>query len=93
VDDGVQVAEIAVDGAAFEPAAVGLSPGVPARLVITRTDAPTCVDSIAAPELGIETKAVSVDVPVILEFTPETGGTFTLACGMDMVTARLVVRS
>jgi plastocyanin domain-containing protein len=93
LEGGVQVAALTVDGDHFKPAAVHLRSGVPARLVLTRTDAPTCVDSVAAPDLGVPTTAVPVAMPVSLEFTPAEEGDYTLACGMDMVTARLVIQS
>ena len=93
LDNGVQVAEVAVDGDTFRPAAVRLLPAVPARLVFTRTEAPTCADSISAPGLGVGATALPVGVPVAVEFTPAEAGEYTLACGMDMVSARLVVRS
>lgn len=92
IEAGVQVAELTVHGEAFEPAAVRLRTGVPARLVITRTDAPTCADSVKAPDLGLRTTALPVGVPVALEFTPEAAGDYTLACGMDMLAATLVVQ-
>jgi plastocyanin domain-containing protein len=92
LDAGVQVADIAVDGDTFRPAAIRLRPAVPARLVFTRSDAPTCADSIAAPDLGVETTALPVGVPVAVEFTPGDAGDYTLACAMDMVSARLVVQ-
>lgn len=92
VSDGVQVADLVVDGMNVEPAAVALRAGVPARLVITRTDAATCADSLSAPDLGVPAAALVEGEPLTVEFTPEEAGTFTLACGMDMVSARLVVQ-
>ncbi len=92
MEGGVQVAELTVDGAAFSPAAVALRAGVPARLLLTRTDAPTCADTVRAPALGVAATAVPVGETVAVEFTPEAAGDYTLACGMDMVSARLVVQ-
>jgi plastocyanin domain-containing protein len=93
LDDGVQVADLTVDGDALRPVAIRLRAGVPARLVFTRTEAPTCADSISAPDLGVATTALPVGEPVALEFTPGDAGEYTLACGMDMLSARLVVQS
>jgi plastocyanin domain-containing protein len=93
VEGGVQVAEVTVDGSAFDPAAVLLRPGLPARLVFTRTAAPTCADTVKAPALGVAPTALPVGEAVAVEFTPGAAGTSTFTCGMDMTSGRIVVQS
>jgi plastocyanin domain-containing protein len=93
MEGGIQTADVSVDGTAFEPAAIRLRPGVPARLVLTRTEAATCADSVHAPGLGVPMTALPVGEPVAVEFKPDEAGTYTFACGMDMVSARIVVQS
>lgn len=93
MEDDVQVAEITVDGALYRPAAVLLQPGIPARLLFSRTDAPTCGDTLMAPQLGIGRRAIPVGEQTAVEFTPAEVGTYTFTCGMDMMSGRIVVQS
>lgn len=92
VEDGVQVAEVIV-GANFEPDAISLEAGVPARLVFTRTTDQTCVTEVKVPAFDVGPVALPLNEPVAVEFTPDEAGTFAFVCGMDMVSGSLVVQS
>lgn len=93
MEGGVQTAEIAVGADGFEPAAVALRPGVPARLVFTRTTDGTCARTVHAEALGIPETRLPLGQAVPVAFTPAEAGRFTFACGMDMVEGAVVVRS
>lgn len=89
----VHVVEIDITGAAFEPAQIRLQQGVPARLVFTRHTDETCASDVIIPELGVARTALPLHESVAIEVTPDEDGTFTFACGMDMIKGTLIVTS
>ena len=93
MEGGVQTAEIAVGAEGYEPASVALRAGVPARLVFTRTTDDSCGTEVGSEALGVPETPLPLGRPVAVEFTPGEGGRFTFACGMDMLTGTVVVRS
>lgn len=93
MEDGVQVVEMTVDEKGYRPAALALQAGVPARIVFTRTSDGTCTKEVHAPALGVPKTALPLGEPVAVTFTPSEAGTFTIACGMDMSEAAVIVRS
>jgi Cu(I)/Ag(I) efflux system membrane fusion protein len=93
MEGGVQVADVTVGTEGFEPAAVALRSGVPARLVFTRTTEDSCGTEVHSPTLGIEETRLPLGQAVPIEFTPGEAGRYTFACGMDMMEGAVVVRS
>ena len=93
LEAGVQVAEVTVGPSGFEPVAVALRAGVPARLVFMRTTNETCATEVQAPSLGVGRTPLPLGEPVAVRFTPGEAGAFGFACGMDMVEGALIVRS
>ncbi len=91
--DTVQVVEINVGPQGFEPEEVKLEPGVPARLVFTRTTDATCATQVQVPAFDVEKTDLPLNEPVAVEFTPRETGTFSFACGMDMLAGAIVVKS
>jgi plastocyanin domain-containing protein len=73
----------------FEPATLTLKPGIPARLTFIRSTDETCATSLAMPAYGI-TRALPLNEPVVVDFTPTKDAEFT--CGMGMLAGKLVVR-
>lgn len=92
MEGGVQVVDVTV-GADFDPDAIRLEAGVPARLVFTRTTDQTCVTEIKVPAFDVGPVDLPLGEPVAVEFTPDEAGDFTFTCGMDMVSGSLVVQS
>ena len=90
--DSVQVVQITVGPEGFDPAKLTLEAGVPARLVFTRTTDSTCAKQVQIPAFEIEKTDLPLNEPVSLEFTPTEAGTFTFACGMDMLKGAIVVK-
>jgi hypothetical protein len=86
----VQSARIAVTEQGFEPATVTLRAGTPARLVFTRVTDQTCGTEIVFPSLGLR-RALPLNEPVAIEFTPATTGDMAFACGMNMLHGIAVV--
>lgn len=91
VDDGVQSATIRVSSEGFTPASLDLQPGVPARLTFLRVDENNCGTEVFFPELGIQ-KALPLNQPVVVEFTPKEGQTLNYACGMNMLKGKVLAR-
>ena len=86
-----QRVRITVTPNGFEPAQVKLHAGRPVRLVVTRTTDRTCTTEIVLKDLGIQ-KALPLNKPVEVVFTPRKPGSLRYACGMDMVAGKLVVQ-
>ncbi len=89
--DGVQVARIVATDHGFEPAAVRLRAGVPARLIFERRSESICTARVKIPELGVEPVALAVGESKAIEFVPADAGRYRFACGMDMMGGALLV--
>ena len=84
-------APIIVSEKGFEPARVSLKAGSPARLTFVRTTDATCATEVAIPSLKIK-RALPLNQPVDVDFTPEKSGDVAFACGMGMLSGTLVVQ-
>lgn len=93
MDAGVQTTRIEVGSSGFEPQRVELKEGVPARLVFTRTTDGTCATQVQVPSFDVGPTDLPLNEPVTVGFTPTEDGTFSFACGMDMLKGTLVVTS
>lgn len=93
LEDGVQILEIEAGELGFQPISVSLQTGVPARLVFTRTTEQTCATEIKIPAFDIGPVDLTLDEPVVVEFTPTETGEFRFVCGMDMLEGALLVHS
>lgn len=89
--DSVQTATITVGASSFEPQRITLEAGIPARLVFTRTTDATCAKQVQIPDFDVQKTDLPLNEPVTITFTPEEAGTFTFACGMNMMKGTLVV--
>ena len=88
---GIQTATIRVTEKGFEPDKVRVRAGSPARLTFVRTTDTTCGTEVAFPSLNI-TRALPLNEPVAVEFTPPKSGDVTFACGMNMLKGIVVVQ-
>jgi membrane fusion protein, heavy metal efflux system len=87
----VQSAKIVVNEQGFEPAKVALRAGTPARLTFLRTTDKTCGTEVVFPSLNIK-RALPLNEPVVIEFTPAKSGEVAFACGMNMFRGAVVVQ-
>lgn len=88
--DGVVEVPIVIENTRFVPATVNVPADVPVRLVVDRREAQACSDQIALPQLGVlEDLAPNGVTGVMLPATK--AGTYTLTCGMGMMSGQLVV--
>ena len=90
VGDNQQV-KVIVTGQGFEPAKVMFRTGVPARLTFVRTTDQTCATEVAFPSLNI-TRALPLNEPVPIDFTPRKPGEIAFSCGMNMLKGAVVVQ-
>ncbi|MBC8138543.1 MAG: efflux RND transporter periplasmic adaptor subunit [Fibrella sp.] len=74
----------------FEPSALSLKVGVPARITFTRETDATCATEVLFPDYGIN-NPLPLNTPVVVSFTPKKG-TFTFACGMNMIKGKVVAQ-
>ncbi len=88
---GIQSVKIIVNEQGFEPAKVTVRAGTPARLTFIRTTDKTCGTEIVFPSLDIK-RALPLNEPVLIEFTPEENSEIAFACGMNMLKGVVVVQ-
>lgn len=93
VEKGVQVIHITVGDTGYEPNQIEVQKDLPTRLVFTRTSETTCGTEVHSPDLGFYKTDLPLNEAVEIMVTPDSDGTFTFACGMDMLTGTLVVKS
>ena len=86
-----QTARVTVSEKGFEPSKVTLRAGAPARITFLRTTDKTCGTEVVIPSLNIK-RALPLNEPVVIEFTPATSGDIAFACGMDMLHGTIVVQ-
>jgi plastocyanin domain-containing protein len=91
--NGVQVVEIEVGPMGYDPRAIRLERGVPARLVFTRTVDSECSSQVQIPAFDVPVTDLPMNEPVAVEFTPTETGDFEFVCGMDMQRGSLLIQS
>ncbi|HEU4694393.1 MAG TPA: efflux RND transporter periplasmic adaptor subunit [Vicinamibacterales bacterium] len=86
-----QTAKVVVSEQGYEPAKVTLLAGTPARITFVRTTDKTCGTEVVFPSLNIK-RALPLNEPVVIEFTPAKAGDIAFACGMNMLHGTVVVQ-
>ncbi len=87
----VQTARVLVTEKGYQPASLTLKNGVPARVTFVRTTDATCATSVLLPDYKV-TKALPLNKPVVVAFTPKKSGTYAFTCGMKMFKGKVVVK-
>ena len=87
----VQTAKVIVSEQGYEPAKVTLRAGTPARVTFVRTTDKTCGTEVVFPSLNIQ-RALPLNEPVVIEFTPPKAAEIAFACGMNMLHGTIVVQ-
>ena len=87
----VQTAKIVITTKGYQPTSLKLRRGVPARVTFLRTTDATCVKEIVLPDFNIR-RALPLNAPVVIGFTPTRRGSFTFVCGMNMMKGQLIVQ-
>ena len=86
-----QTAKVVVSEQGYEPAKVTLRAGTPARITFERTTDKTCGMEVVFPSLNIK-RALPLNDPVVIDFTPVKSGDIAFACGMNMLHGTVVVQ-
>ena len=87
----VQTARIEITTKGYQPTSLKLRRGVRARVTFLRTTDATCVKEIVLPDFNIR-RALPLNQPVVVSFTPTKRGSFTFVCGMNMMRGQLIVQ-
>lgn len=87
----VQKLTVALTEKGYEPTNLKLRRGVPAQITFIRKVSATCGTQIVVADYNIK-RALPLNEPVLVEFTPKKTGTFAFTCGMGMLRGSLIVR-
>lgn len=88
--DGVVEVPLTIANVQFQPAVVDIPADVPVRLVVDRQEANACSDQLAVPQLGVLVDLAPNAVTVV-DLPAAEAGTYTLTCGMGMMSGQLRV--
>jgi len=75
----------------FQPSSVTVRANVPAKITFLRQTDQTCATEVAIPDYNIK-RALPLNQPVVVEFTPKKTGEVTFMCGMNMFRGKVVVQ-
>lgn len=89
--ENVQAVTIKLTKEGYQPESFKLKRDVPARVTFVRETDETCGKEIVIKEYDIK-RALPLNEPVVVEFTPRKTGEFTFACGMDMLRGKIIVQ-
>jgi membrane fusion protein, heavy metal efflux system len=90
-NEAVQTAKVVVNEQGYEPAKVAFRAGTPARITFVRTTDKTYGTEVVFPSLNIK-RALPLNEPVVIEFTPSKSGEIAFACGMNMLHGTVLVQ-
>ena len=82
---------VTVSGQGFQPARIAVGLGAPVRITFVRTTDATCATEVTIPALNIK-RALPLNEPVTVEFTPQKTGDVEFVCGMGMLRGTIVVQ-
>ncbi len=87
----VQTAKIEITAKGYQPTSLKLRRGVRACVPFLRTTDATWAKEIVLPDFNIR-RALPLNEPVVVVFTPTRRGSFTFVCGMNMMRGQLFVQ-
>ena len=87
--DGVKEVQLVIANVQFSPSTLRVPVDDPFRLVVDRREADACSDQLSIPELGLLVDLAPNDVTII-DVPSTDNGTFTLTCGMGMMSGQVV---
>lgn len=86
-----QTAKVVVSANGYQPGSFKLKKGVPARVTFLRQTDEGCGTEIALPAYNIR-RALPLNKPVTVAFTPTKTGEFNFTCGMGMMRGKILVQ-
>jgi plastocyanin domain-containing protein len=84
-----QTVVLTVTAEGFVPAKAKIRADRPVKLLVTRKMQRTCATEIVLKDYGIK-KALPLNKPVAITFTPRGPGRIRFACAMDMISGELL---
>jgi hypothetical protein len=88
--DGVVELPLAIENTAFVPALVQVPADRPVRLIVDRRESNPCSDQLAVPQLGVIAE-LAPNGTTIVDLPAASAGSYTLTCGMGMMSGTLRV--
>jgi plastocyanin len=85
-----QTEKISVTEQGYEPATITVKPGRPTKLVFVRTSDKVCGTEVVFPSMNLK-RALPLNQPVDVEFTPSKRGEITFVCDMNMLKGAVIV--
>src|SRR5262249_15442534 len=85
-----QTARVTLTEQGYKPDSIRLQRGIPARITFVRQVEGTCGTEIVLPRQGIK-RALPLNKPVVVAFTPNKSGEFSFTCGMGMLRGKILV--
>jgi hypothetical protein len=90
-DKEVQTVKVNITDNGFEPSTFQLKKGVPARVTFLLQSEVSCAKEVVISAYHIK-RALPLNEPVVVEFTPDKSGEFGFACGMGMLKGKIMVQ-
>ena len=87
----VHTARISVTPQGYQPASITVKGGRPIKLTFTRTSDNVCGTEVRFPSMSLK-RALPLNQPVDIEFTPSTSGDITFVCDMNMLKGTVIVQ-
>ncbi len=88
--DGVVEIPLVIENTRFVPQTVAIPADTPVRLIVDRREDGACSDQIAMPQIGI-LQDLAPNATTIVEIPATKAGSYTLTCGMGMMSGTLQV--
>lgn len=88
--DGVVEVPLVVEGSKYIPSTLQIPAGKPVRLIVDRKDANSCSKVLVFPQLGVQ-KDLADNGQTIVDLPATKSGTYTMTCGMGMLSGALLV--
>lgn len=86
-----QTAKVLINEQGYSRTSITLRRGVLTRLTFLRQTDTTCATEIVISEYGIK-RALPLNMPVVVSFTPKHSGEIGFTCGMNMMRGKLIVQ-
>lgn len=86
-----QTAKVLINEQGYSRTSIILRRGVLTRITFLRQTDSTCATELVISEYGI-TRALPLNTPVVVSFTPKRSGEFGFTCGMNMMRGKLIVQ-
>ncbi len=87
--DGVAEVPLVIENVRFSPQVLQVPADTPVRILVDRRENNACSDQVAIPQLGVLVNVAPNSVTPI-ELPAVKAGTYTLTCGMGMMSGQLV---